>query len=280
MKNCLSIDIETWAYADTPYYRGLSSTERKAADDGYLVDSTRRVLSILREHGAQITFFVIGEQLEWYPELAEMILTDGHEMGLHAYRHYRIDDLQTLRADLTCAAPLVERYGIRGYRAPLIHLPDGGFQVLADFGFTFDSSVYGPYALSGAYHGVREVPISSVMLAGGQARMALPRHLSMKRILLTGEFPFGASYFVGMLGSSVCPLVRHLNRHGTPAVIFLHNWQVVPRPRHAFPPPGYAWTHPLYWPLTRNIEGAFRHLLTEFTFDKMQAFCTTEQRTC
>ena len=90
MKNCLSIDIETWAYGDTPEMRRLTSAERKAADAGYVLESTRRVLAMLRESGVRITLFVIGEQLEWYPELGEMILADGHELGLHAFRHYRI----------------------------------------------------------------------------------------------------------------------------------------------------------------------------------------------
>ncbi|MDR2849332.1 MAG: polysaccharide deacetylase family protein [Verrucomicrobiota bacterium] len=271
MKNFLSMDIETWAYGDTPELRALTSAERKALDAGYVLDSTRRVLALLREAGVKITLFVIGEQLEWYPELGEEILADGHELGLHAFRHYRIDDLETLRADLDQAAPQVRRFGIRGYRAPLIHLPEGGLEVLAEHGFTFDSSVYGPFSLAGTYAGIREVPISSLMLYGGEARMALPRHLSFGNILRTGEFPFGASYFVGLLGGAVRPLIRQMNRRGRPAVVFLHNWQVVPRPAGAFPPPGYVWRHPLYWPLARNIAGAFRRLLAEFEFDKMSA---------
>jgi peptidoglycan/xylan/chitin deacetylase (PgdA/CDA1 family) len=269
MKNFLSMDIETWAYGDTPELRALTSAQRKAADAGYVLASTRRVLALLREAGARITLFVIGEQLEWYPELGEEILADGHELGLHAFRHYRIDDLETLRRDLEQAMPQVRRFGIRGYRAPLIHLPAGGLEVLAGHGFTFDSSVYGPFSLAGTYAGVREVPISSLMLCGGEARMALPRHLSFGNILRTGEFPFGASYFAGLFGGALRHFIRHVNRRGSPAVVFLHNWQVVPRPADAFPPPSYVWRHPLYWPLARDIGGGFRRLLAGFEFGKM-----------
>jgi len=280
MKNCLSIDIETWAYGDTPEMRQLTSAQRKAADAGYVLESTRRVLAMLRESGVRITLFVIGEQLEWYPELGEMILADGHELGLHAFRHYRIDSLNTLRADLDQAMPQVRRFGIRGYRAPLIHLPEGGLEVLSEYGFTFDSSVYGPFSLAGSYAGVREVPISSLMLRGGEAQMALPRHLSFGNILRTGEFPFGASYFVGLFGGALRHFIRQVNRQGSPAVIFLHNWQVVPRPKGAFPPPGYVWRHPLYWPLSRNIEGAFRQLLAEFEFERMSEVCAPGGEPC
>ena len=89
----------------TPEMRALTSAQRKAADAGYVLDSTRRVLALLREAGVKITLFVIGEPLQWYPELWEEILADGHEMGLHAFRHYLIDDLETLRADLEQAVP-------------------------------------------------------------------------------------------------------------------------------------------------------------------------------
>ena len=273
MKNFLSIDIETWAYGDTPELRQLTSKERKAADAGYVLESTRRVLALLRESGVRLTLFVIGEQLEWYPELGEMILADGHELGLHAFRHYRIDDLGTLRSDLEQAMPQVRRFGIRGYRAPLIHLPEGSLEVLAEYGFTFDSSAYGPFSLADTYAGVQEVPISSLMLLGGKARMVLPRHLSFGNILRTGEFPFGASYFVGLFGAGTRHFIRRVNRLGSPAVIFLHNWQVVPRPAGAFPPPRYVWRHPLYWPLSRNIESGFRRLLAEFEFDLMSKAC-------
>jgi hypothetical protein len=47
MTNFLSIDIETWAYGDTPGLRALTSAQRKAADAGYVLDSTRRVLALV-----------------------------------------------------------------------------------------------------------------------------------------------------------------------------------------------------------------------------------------
>lgn len=269
MKNCLSIDIETWAYGDTPDMRRLTSQERKALDAGYVLESARQVLAILREAGVHITLFVIGEQLEWYPQLGEMIIADGHELGLHAFRHYRIDTLDALRADLDQAMPQVRRFGIHGYRAPLIYLPQGGLDVLAEYGFTFDSSVYGPFSLSGAYAGVREVPISALARRGCKARMALPRHLNFGTILRTGEFPYGASYFMGLFGDAIRLFIQRTNSRGDPAVVFLHNWQIVPRPKGAFPSAAYVWRHPLYWPLSRNIGNSFRRLLSTFEFDIM-----------
>ena len=47
MRNCISIDIETWAYGDTPEMRRLTSAERKALDNGYLLASVRKVLALV-----------------------------------------------------------------------------------------------------------------------------------------------------------------------------------------------------------------------------------------
>ena len=275
MRNCISIDIETWAYGDTPEMRRLSSQERKAMDNGYLPGSVRKVLALLRDHGVRLTMFLVGEQYDWYPELPEQILADGHELGLHAYRHYRIDDLATLRQDLEKAMPLVRKFGIKGYRAPLIHLPAGGFAVLAEFGFAFDSSVYGPFSLAGNYFGVAEIPISALRFRRDPANLTLPRHLSFRNMLREREFSFGASYFAGLFGHGLAGMIRRVNQEGSPAVVFLHNWQLFPPPTGTFPPRGYVLRHPLYWPLTRNIHDAFRKLLTEFEFDRMSTFAGT-----
>ncbi len=277
MRNCISMDIETWAYGDTPEMRQLTSAERKAMDNGYLLDSVRKVLALLREHDVRLTMFLVGEQYEWHPEIPELILADGHELGLHAYRHYRIDDLATLRQDLEKAAPLVQKFKIKGYRAPLIHLPAGGFEVLAEFGFTFDSSVYGPYSLAGNYAGIDEVPISAFRFRNDPASLTLPRHLSFGNMLRERELPFGASFFAGVFGRGLSGMIRRVNREGAPAVVFLHNWQLFPPPPGTFPPRGYVLRHPLYWPLTRNLHGAFRMLLREFEFDRMSAFVRTDQ---
>lgn len=52
-------------------------------DDGLDPESTPRLLDVLAEHGAKATFFVLGETLEAYPELAAQCLDEGHELANH-----------------------------------------------------------------------------------------------------------------------------------------------------------------------------------------------------
>lgn len=56
-------------------------------DDGPHPEGTPAVLEALREHGVKATFFLVGEQVERYPELARNIVQEGHEPAVHGYRH-------------------------------------------------------------------------------------------------------------------------------------------------------------------------------------------------
>ena len=56
-------------------------------DDGPSEECTDMVLNILREKNVKATFFLIGEYVEKYPEVARRIVEEGHTVGIHCYRH-------------------------------------------------------------------------------------------------------------------------------------------------------------------------------------------------
>jgi peptidoglycan/xylan/chitin deacetylase (PgdA/CDA1 family) len=56
-------------------------------DDGPDPDWTPRILDVLREAGAQATFFAIGEQARRAPSLVRRILAEGHALGNHTLSH-------------------------------------------------------------------------------------------------------------------------------------------------------------------------------------------------
>jgi peptidoglycan/xylan/chitin deacetylase (PgdA/CDA1 family) len=49
--------------------------------------SAPEVLQILRDRGLHVTFFLSGHWVDHNPELAEQIVTDGHEVANHSYDH-------------------------------------------------------------------------------------------------------------------------------------------------------------------------------------------------
>lgn len=56
-------------------------------DDGPTVENTDVVLDILKEHNIKATFFLVGESVERYPEVAKRIAQEGHTIGIHCYNH-------------------------------------------------------------------------------------------------------------------------------------------------------------------------------------------------
>ena len=55
-------------------------------DDGPHPDVTPEVLDVLRRHGAQATFFLIGSRAAAHPELVRRIVAEGHEAGSHGWK--------------------------------------------------------------------------------------------------------------------------------------------------------------------------------------------------
>jgi peptidoglycan/xylan/chitin deacetylase (PgdA/CDA1 family) len=104
-------------------------TQKKAVwltiDDGPHPEDTPALLKLLKTHNAQATFFVIGRQVEKYPELARAILRAGHTLANHTQKHPVLFFWCYLQTRLTreiddCTKTLREATGEqpRWFRAP------------------------------------------------------------------------------------------------------------------------------------------------------------------
>ena len=58
-------------------------------DDGPTPGVTEWILSTLDKYGAKATFFVLGKNVEMYPDLYRRILDAGHKVGNHTYSHQK-----------------------------------------------------------------------------------------------------------------------------------------------------------------------------------------------
>lgn len=56
-------------------------------DDGPVAGKTPVILSILKEYNVPATFFVLGQNVRYHPEILRQIIEDGHEVGVHTYSH-------------------------------------------------------------------------------------------------------------------------------------------------------------------------------------------------
>lgn len=62
-------------------------------DDGPSGKYTRALLDGLYDRGAKATFLLCGYRIKDYPDLAQRILDEGHEIGYHGYSH---DSMKTM----------------------------------------------------------------------------------------------------------------------------------------------------------------------------------------
>ncbi len=58
-------------------------------DDGPTPGVTEWILQTLDRYNAKATFFVLGKNVELYPDLYQMILDRGHKVGNHTYSHQK-----------------------------------------------------------------------------------------------------------------------------------------------------------------------------------------------
>ncbi len=56
-------------------------------DDGPHPKLTPRLLEILKKENVRATFFMLGEQVEKFPDVAKMVADAGFEIGNHSYSH-------------------------------------------------------------------------------------------------------------------------------------------------------------------------------------------------
>lgn len=62
-------------------------------DDGPHASNTPRLLDILRARNVKATFYVIGKNVDMYPNIVRRTVAEGHEIGNHTYTHPKLSSL-------------------------------------------------------------------------------------------------------------------------------------------------------------------------------------------
>lgn len=79
------------------YYRGAAAGNKIALtfDDGPDDYYTPKILDILGNKKVPATFFVVGQQIQWYPNMLNRIVKEGHALGNHSWSHPKFSNLTT-----------------------------------------------------------------------------------------------------------------------------------------------------------------------------------------
>jgi polysaccharide deacetylase family protein (PEP-CTERM system associated) len=180
-RHALSVDVEDWNNLTVFHHCGRILPPTQA-----VVRDTEKLLDLFLEHKAQATWFVLGEVAEAFPGLMRKLADADQEIGVHGFHHHFVSSLseQTFRDSIRRAKDTIEQaagVAVLGHRAPAFSITNEvpwAFEVLAELGFRYDSSVfpartrrYGdsaaplrPYQIQTGHGELTEVPLSVVKL--------------------------------------------------------------------------------------------------------------------
>ena len=231
--NLLTVDLEEWFVVEAlserynrDHWQEMPST---------LVKNSLRLLELFRRHDVRATFFVLGYCAEMYPDLIAQIHANGHEIACHSYFHRRVDQLdpQEFRLDTRRALnSIVKACGDRpiGYRAPSWSINDSvpwAFEILSELGFEYDSSIF---PIKHDLYGMPKGPREMFRMKFDEGRFLYEIPASTYRLLWWNLPIAGGGYL------RHCPywysrrIINRLNRHGRPAVVYIHPWEIDPEP--------------------------------------------------
>jgi peptidoglycan/xylan/chitin deacetylase (PgdA/CDA1 family) len=132
------------------------------------VTGVPRLLDMLRDLEIRASFFIPGFSAERHPGTVAAVVEAGHEIGHHGYLHRPpgLIDAATERSELELGLAALERLaGVRPtvFRAPWWETSTATFDLLLEYGFTCDSSLFDrdvPYRLGIGSNELIEVPVS------------------------------------------------------------------------------------------------------------------------
>jgi polysaccharide deacetylase family protein (PEP-CTERM system associated) len=222
--HALTIDLEDWHQL---FHRRLTGEVIRPTP--VVVGETHRLLDMLDEAGVRATFFVVGNVAETHPELVREVVGRGHEIGSHTHSHELIFHMEpaAFKADMERSlARLQELTGqpILGFRAPefsVSHLRHWCFEILAELGFRYDSSVF---PLPRVRYGIPEAPRHPFAIA-------TPSGTIQEYPLATwdaGRFRLpvaGGSYFRLLPSSLLHRALNDIDESGCTAVLYFHPYE-------------------------------------------------------
>jgi len=266
MKNALSFDLEDY-YHVSAFAKNIDGAKWDSLESR-VVQNTQKVMQLLDDAACQATFFTLGWVAEHYPELIREIAARGHEVACHSNKHRRVFEMTPaeFREDTRVAKSRLEQASgaaVIGYRAPSFSVTENSlwaFEVLAELGFRYDSSIfpvhhpnYGmprgprtPFRVETRSGPIVEFPMPTLELAGSRSPLGGGAYL---RLL---------PYWYTRWG------LRFLNhREGQPFCVYVHPWEIdAQQPRMN----GSLTARMRHYLGLRGMESKLRRLFGDFDF--------------
>lgn len=170
IQNTFTIDTEDWFHVF--YSFDDLSSEKATTQISKIEAMVDSALVLLNKYNVKCTFFCVGKIAETHPHVLKKIISYGHEIGCHGYKHIPCDSftLEEFKEDVKKAKLALESVinkPVIGYRAPgfsLTQKNQNKLLVLKNLGFKYDSSLLSfrskPYLLFDNFYEVPPVGIN------------------------------------------------------------------------------------------------------------------------
>jgi polysaccharide deacetylase family protein (PEP-CTERM system associated) len=275
MKNFLSVDVED-------YYQvtGLSDIAPISKWDHFasrIEGNLDLILELLGDIKA--TFFVLGWEAEHRPQLIKKIASKGHEIAIHGRKHINITAMtkEEFAIDINSTIKLLEDLSgnkIIGHRAPSFSITKDTpwvFEVLAQLGVKYDSSVFPVKRLRGGIEGVERKPFKIDTRCGELWEFPLSIvEVFKKKIPVAGGgffriYPYWFTKWA----------INSLNNSNIPAVVYIHPWEFdpeQPKLKSSFSQNGFK-----HYVNLRSTRQKFKKLLNDYNFITFKDYLKQKQ---
>lgn len=228
MMNILGIDFEEWYHPKL--VRPFLSNKKK---EPLVINSIDKIIEWLRKNDSYATFFVVGELIEFKPELLDKIIDNGHEIGFHTMHHSELDSINKEKFDeeLTIFNKLTSGKS-KGFRAPtfsLNHSTAWAIESLEKHGYVYDSSIIPTksymYGIANAEIKPYKIKSSNIEKDNSDGKiLEFP-------LLLTSFFgkkiPAGGGFFLRFLPLKIIENgIKKYQAMQIPAVFYIHSWEL------------------------------------------------------
>lgn len=274
--NVFSVDVEDFFHVES----FADVVERSQWDHfpSRVVGNTQRLLDLLDVHKVEATFFILGWVCERQPELVREIAARGHEVACHSYWHRPIFRLtaEEFREDTRRAKETIEQTTgseVQGYRAPSFSITRKSLwalEILADLGFTYDSSIF---PITHDVYGIPDGPRRPVMIRTNHG--PLVEYPMTTFSMGNRNLPVGGGGYLRILPSWYTQWgLRAAQAQDVPFILYVHPWEVdATQPRL----PGRFRSRLRHYTNLDKMERRLHSLLHRFSFTSFRASALMDQ---
>lgn len=229
--NCaMTVDVED--YFHVAAFKNVISPDDWDRWPARVETNTRCLLELFEARGIKATFFVLGWVAERFPGLVREIDDLGHEIASHGYSHQLIfeQSREVFRNETAKSKSILEDITgkpVYGYRAASYSVTRDSLwalDILADLGFTWDSSIFPVHHDTYGMVGTPEEPYHLVTPSGASLT-EFP--LTTARLFGFPVPAAGGGYFRQYPYTVSRWLLSLASRGGQrPVIFYLHPWEV------------------------------------------------------